>query len=72
VNNQWKRFVEKHIVADDPNPEYSNLDREDGLPAKVVSDLLYQDYAEAPDPMPSEEQESHIWILPVGVGSHAG
>jgi hypothetical protein len=40
VNNQWKRFVEKHIVADDPNPEYSNLDREDGLPAKV-SDLLY-------------------------------
>ena len=51
MNNQWKRFVEKHIVADDPNPEYSNIDRQDGLPAKV-SDLLYPDYAEAQDPKP--------------------
>jgi hypothetical protein len=51
VNNQCKRFVEKHIVADDPNPEYSNLDREDGLPAKVF-DFLYPDCAEAQDPMP--------------------
>ena len=71
MNNQWKRFVEKHIIADDPNPEYSNLDREDGLPAKV-SNLLYPDYAEAQDPMPGEEQESHTRMFPVGVDSHAG
>jgi hypothetical protein len=66
VNNQWKRFVERHMVADDPNPEYSNLDREDGLPAKV-SDFLYPDYAEAQNPMPERNSDGIPGSLPVGI-----
>lgn len=33
-------FLERHIVADDPCPEYSRLDRLDGLPRcpRVLSD----------------------------------
>jgi len=72
VNNQWKRFVEKHIVADDPSPEYSNLDRDDGLPA-TLPNFLYPNYAEAQDPMPERISDRIPGSLPIGVlGSHAG
>ena len=26
-----RAFIRRHIIADDPNPEYSRLDRRDGL-----------------------------------------
>lgn len=29
--NRWRRFVARHIIADDPHPELSWLDRMDGL-----------------------------------------
>lgn len=31
IRNAIRRFVENHIISDDPDPQYSLLDRLDGL-----------------------------------------
>ena len=51
----WKGFVARHIVADDPHPELSRLDRMDGL----TDTLTGQSPIPIGSPLPAERHRDH-------------
>jgi len=38
IKQSMKAWWRRNVVADDPNPEYSRLDRMDGLPRRAAVD----------------------------------